>query len=132
MPFYLYDQNNPGGFFHENEKLCRKVIIEADLESEANKKAESLGIYFNGVRDGIDRSCCGDRWYSPTEINFPHIGWDNEVFQDITEYVNDLQKYSSCAFMKINARIFYKNGDVQEFIHPKWEEKEKKEKKWNS
>lgn len=60
--FYLFDQNNSGGIFHRNEKLREYVYIEADDADEANRIAESLGIYFDGVRNGKDCECCGNRW----------------------------------------------------------------------
>ena len=61
--FYEINQNNTGGSFVTNDKLCHRLFIEADSESEATDKAEDLGCYWNGVDDGMDCSCCGDRWY---------------------------------------------------------------------
>ena len=61
--FYEFHQNNSGGSFVFNEDLSYKVIIEARSADEANRKAEEIGIYFNGCDDGTDCSCCGDRWY---------------------------------------------------------------------
>lgn len=63
--FYQFDQNNSGGRFVTDDKLCHRLFIEADTLSEALEKAEELGCYWNGVADGIDCSCCGDRWYEP-------------------------------------------------------------------
>lgn len=63
MGFYEYRQNNSGGEFHINNDLAVHVFIEADSPSEANSKAEDIGIYFDGVRQGDDCSCCGDRWH---------------------------------------------------------------------
>lgn len=61
--FYTYSQNNSGGWFENNENVCEYVIIEAKSAEHANNIAESIGIYFDGCSDGIDCSCCGDRWY---------------------------------------------------------------------
>ena len=61
--FYHFNQNNSGGWYHNNKDLCHHVIIEAENAAEANELAESIGIYFNGVEDNLDCSCCGDRWY---------------------------------------------------------------------
>lgn len=61
--FYLYTQNNSGGSFIEDGRVSHYVWIEADSEEAADSKAESIGIYFNGVEDDRDCACCGDRWY---------------------------------------------------------------------
>jgi hypothetical protein len=77
MPFFNYRQNNTGGSFDIDiaSGLTVEVIIEARDAYDANSRAESLGIYFDGVGDmevdddgdeyytGRDCSCCGDRWY---------------------------------------------------------------------
>lgn len=48
--FYTYRQNNSGGSFKITKKIKHFVIIEADSAKEANKKAEHIGIYFDGVK----------------------------------------------------------------------------------
>lgn len=60
---YEFSQNNSGGGFEENDKICHTVVIQAGSAKEANKKAEELGVYFDGCDKGLDCSCCGDRWY---------------------------------------------------------------------
>jgi hypothetical protein len=69
--FYCYRQNNSGGHFHveESQGIDAYVVIEADSPSEANSKAEDIGIYFNGCENDMDCSCCGDRWYSADEYS---------------------------------------------------------------
>lgn len=68
--FYLFDQNNSGGSFVVNDKLCHRLFIEADSAEEAVSIAENLGCYWDGVDNGIDCPCCGDRWYrSCEEVN---------------------------------------------------------------
>ena len=62
MPFFQFRQNNSGGFFDVDEDVCQLVIIEADDPSEANIRAENIGIYFDGCYEGRDCPCCGDRW----------------------------------------------------------------------
>ena len=61
--FYHFRQNNSGGYFDENNNVCINVFIEAHSDSEANLLADNFGIYFDGCEQGIDCSCCGDRWY---------------------------------------------------------------------
>ena len=42
--FYHFNQNNSGGWCHNDEDLCHHVIIEAENAAEANELAESIGI----------------------------------------------------------------------------------------
>ena len=72
MNFYEFNQNNSGGHMDYNDKLTHRVFIEAEDYRSANSIAEDLGIYFNGVDNGSDCECCGDRWYEGTELTFPH------------------------------------------------------------
>lgn len=65
--FYNFSQNNSGGSFREDENLDTEVIIEAHSAEEANLLADNFGIYFDGCSQGIDCSCCGDRWYPCSE-----------------------------------------------------------------
>lgn len=67
--FYSFNQNNSGGSFSVSEKdgISEYVIIEATSAENANNIAEGIGIYFNGCNEGMDCSCCGDRWYSVDE-----------------------------------------------------------------
>ena len=63
--FYAFRQNNSGGFFSDDlsSGITDYVIIEANSANKANKRAEEIGLYFDGCRNGYDCSCCGDRWY---------------------------------------------------------------------
>jgi hypothetical protein len=63
--FYFFRQNNSGGSFDYDyeDGIGRFVIIEALNSMVANKIAESIGLYFNGVENDQDCPCCGDRWY---------------------------------------------------------------------
>ena len=61
--FYTYRQNNSGGIFVVNDNVTHYVIIEANSPSEADERAQSIGIYFDGVEEQWDCSCCGDRWH---------------------------------------------------------------------
>lgn len=63
--FYTFSQNNSGGQFDEN--LSQYVIIEASSAKEANRKAREIGVYFNGIDEGYDCECCGDRWVEVCE-----------------------------------------------------------------
>jgi len=63
--FYTYNQNNSGGSFAFDAKagISHYVIIEAIDAAHANRRAEEVGLYFNGVDNEYDCPCCGDRWY---------------------------------------------------------------------
>ena len=62
MAFFTYIQNNTGGSFDFNDKVTHIVVVEETTASRADARAELLGIYFDGVREGSDCACCGDRW----------------------------------------------------------------------
>ena len=63
--FYTFSQNNSGGSFTTDldRGIGEYVIIEAESAEDANSRAEAIGIYFNGIVDGIDCECCGNRWF---------------------------------------------------------------------
>lgn len=65
MPYFHFSQNNSGGSFDftESEGITHHVIIEAKDAEDANITAITKGLYFDGCDNGIDCSCCGDRWY---------------------------------------------------------------------
>lgn len=65
--WWEFSQNNSGGsFIHDPEKgIGYLVFIEARNSDEASARAQDIGIYFDGCREGMDCSCCGDRWYEP-------------------------------------------------------------------
>lgn len=65
--FYLFSQNNSGGSFDVDEKVCHTVVIEAESADEANSLAKDIGVYFDGCYQGIDCDCCGDRWYEVSD-----------------------------------------------------------------
>lgn len=63
LRWFTFDQNNSGGRYEIDNKVDAYVIIQAHNADEANALAERIGIYFNGVDEGHDCECCGDRWY---------------------------------------------------------------------
>jgi hypothetical protein len=63
MPYYHFRQNNTGGYYAPD--TTHHIIIKADTADEANRIAvERTPIYFDGVANGLDCQCCGDRWYA--------------------------------------------------------------------
>ena len=67
--FYTYNQNNSGGSFDIDKKrgISEYVCVEALNSDDANRRAEDIGIYFDGCNNDIDCDCCGDRWYETSE-----------------------------------------------------------------
>lgn len=59
--FFYYFQNNSGGVtvYDPDRGISSKVYIEANSAREANRRAEGIGLYFDG---NGDCDCCGDRW----------------------------------------------------------------------
>lgn len=62
--FIEYRQNNSGGrfIFDKKKGIGVYVIVEAANADEADDIAENIGLYWNGVEEGRDCECCGDRW----------------------------------------------------------------------
>ena len=62
--FFEYIQNNSGGHFDYNKKrgITHFVVIEAANADLANKRAEDIGMYWDGCETRRDCPCCGDRW----------------------------------------------------------------------
>lgn len=95
--FYEFDQNNSGGSFVVNDEVCHRLFIEADSEEQAISKAEELGCYWNGVADGIDCPCCGDRWSRYAEkidlVKYAAEGYEVSIYDGI--YSDTVAKWNS-------------------------------------
>lgn len=86
--FYFFDQNNSGGSFVVNDKLCNRLVIEAETCDEAINKSLELGCYYNGVDEGLDCDCCGDRWGSPyEEKNLKGVIYNPKVY--MRDHIDD-------------------------------------------
>ena len=104
--FYMYNQNNSGGNFITDDKVCRFVIVEAEYADNADIFAEDIGIYFNGCDNDIDCPCCGDRWSPAWEsLDEPKIySFNPEDYDDIFAQVGE-----------VYCRVYYKDGSVKEY-----------------
>ena len=70
MPLFQFRQNNSGGQYMGP----KFVVVKADDADQANQIAQDQGpVYFDGVADGIDCDCCGDRWYPVHDFNADDI-----------------------------------------------------------
>lgn len=106
MKFYEFPQSNAGGYW--NKILGYVVIIEAETPEKANKKAEEIGIYFDGVENGEDCECCGDRWYR-VEDEYDEIEPEN-----LNEEIEEIKHYQKK--WKLTSTIYYADGRVEKII----------------
>jgi hypothetical protein len=150
MKFYEFKQNNTGGSFDVDEQLCNHLIIEAKDENEAIQKAESMGVYFNGCDEGMDCPCCGDRWYTPSELDSPYQygSFEKEEAETVAEkyagtivpsrykrkgeerfdVLLSIEAYAQYmandyGWTSPDARIFYSNGEVKEIFSSRVEKR---------
>lgn len=124
MNWYNFTQNNSGGYFDVDDKVCHRLFIEAESFDDAIKKAEELGCYWDGVNKGIDCSCCGDRWSIMRDNNPINIekyateGWRGRIkFRNIEEYAQFMANEYGWTVPDI--RIYYHDGNVKEIFSNK-------------
>lgn len=127
MNWYKFDQNNSGGSFDVDDKVCHRLFIEAESFNDAVEKAEELGCYWNGVASGIDCPCCGDRWDKwdddPVDIEkYKTEGY--KTFRHGIIYFNNIEEYAQYLANDFgwtipDARIYYDNGNVKEIFSSK-------------
>lgn len=123
MKFYEFTQNNSGGHFDVDDEVCHRVIIEAPNADVATSIAMSKGIYFNGVAEGRDCGCCGDRWSELwaddfVELPFVYKSWKKD---SVEVTCNTIEEYAQLmadnyGWTKPDARIFYADGSVKEIF----------------
>lgn len=124
--FFEYRQNNSGGRFDVDETLTIRVIVEAKDQEQAIKIGKDLGIYFNGCDEGIDCSCCGDRWYEPSEINLQYGTFSKEEAKEMAlRYRGKIvpTRYKdSVRYGKIKDFMFANVGEYARYVSNKWGE----------
>ena len=107
--FYLYNQNNSGGSFVVDNDVTHFVIIEADSTFAADAKAQSIGIYFDGVADDRDCECCGDRWYCAYPSDGTAVPM---IYSDMPEDYDDMFASKGDVY----CIIYYANGEVRRLV----------------
>jgi hypothetical protein len=75
--WYKYHQNNSGGRFRPP---AITVYVEAMSPSQADERAETLGLYFDGSGDC---KCCGSRWSGA-------VDWDSQEEEPPLEQADEL------------------------------------------
>lgn len=113
MKWFEFNQNNSGGSFDVTSELCHRVFIEAKDDVAALSKGLDMGIYLDGVADGIDCKCCGDRWHLPNEVDVPVLGYDRP-FDTIEEYAQYLADHYGWTTPDI--RLYYADGRKAEIF----------------
>lgn len=83
--WYVYSQSPVSGAFFEP---ARAVLIEAHSVNNAATIAATMDIYLDGVEQGIDCPCCGDRWVLAAfghsiEQALARIGGAPEAWEDV-------------------------------------------------
>jgi hypothetical protein len=96
LKWFNFHQNNSGGSWVVDNDVDTNVIVQAHNADEANQLAQRIGIYFNGVEDGTDCECCGDRWSSI---------WSNDEGTDVPSVYGDPVAWSTdCVLTHTNPR----------------------------
>lgn len=116
LKFFVFHQNNSGGKFDVNDKICHMLYIEAHSYKEARKKAMDMGVYFNGCNIGLDCPRCGDRWSDyANEINLIEL---SDSYKMKFEKISDYAQYMSDEYgwTTPDARIFYYDETVTEIF----------------
>jgi hypothetical protein len=108
--FYTFSQNNSGGSF---TGPAAYVIVEALSPDDANNRAESAGLYFDGCDDGRDCSCCGDRWYR----QFRADNGDDKpsIYGTPVDKADDLDRGLRPDKLP-QARVVFMNGKVKDYF----------------
>jgi hypothetical protein len=105
--FYRFRQRNSGGKFLRNMPYL--FFVEANSPYHAERRAESLGLYFNEYREqNHDCDCCGPRWIE--------TGIRTKIYDQINEIKN--QTLISINIDRFNDGliwIYLLNGDIIKF-----------------
>lgn len=109
--FYTFRQNNSGGSFHVDSRVAQYVVIEANDSSEANARAQEIGIYFNGVYDGGDCECCGDRWYEASSYDGTET---STLYGEPVESYEDKVRFTPSEEPLIH--VYYLNGEKKTYL----------------
>jgi hypothetical protein len=117
--FYLYRQNNSGGYFEDPAKY---VLIEADDGDHADFIAERyVGLYFNGQGDC---RCCGNRWRNFSD-GFDDATETPMIYDEsIEDFCKNKKWYSSTTDIKVpyilvrykNSQRIYYHSDGSQII----------------
>ncbi|WP_435809569.1 DUF7296 family protein [Streptosporangium canum] len=104
--FFQFSQNNSGGsFVYDDDGTSVLVVVEADNATEANERAEDIGLYFDG---SVDCSCCGPRWNEAWDGD----GDDYPAYFGTNLLETELWYWPWMTGGRAEGFIHYKNGNI--------------------
>lgn len=71
--FHTFVQNFDGRHKIINDDISIFTVIEGENLEDIINLAQNLGIYFDGVKNFQDCSCCGDRWERPKQEELTNL-----------------------------------------------------------
>lgn len=121
MNWYEFTQNNSGGYFDVDDKVCHRLFIEAESFDDAVEKAENLGCYWDVVSNLIDCPCCGDRWSKwgdkPVDIErYNTKGYTAIVYDNIYDDTKDEWDHRYGKYEAIEEPEFKTIYSIREYI----------------
>lgn len=98
LKMYVYAQNYSGAYFYETLGVYKEdlsiIPLKCNFYNSKDVNYKDIGVvdisivpdmvYFNGVYNGDDCPCCGDRWYRLEENDLKII----YIFETVEEYKN--------------------------------------------
>lgn len=119
--WYEYSQNNSGGRFDIDDNVSIRVLIQAEDKYAANRKAEAVGLYFDGCYEGRDCDCCGDRWseaWNAIEA-FSVYSWKDgrttKTYDSVMDYAQALADEDDWAGKQHSVVVYFANGAKTKF-----------------
>jgi hypothetical protein len=112
LRYYTFYQNNSGGVWINNNTMTHIMIVQAEDHEHANALAQALGIYFDGVFEGLDCECCGDRWspqWSKDE------GTEEPMIWGQAPKAHSWLEAAPAQRKQVQARVFHLDGRVDEY-----------------
>ncbi|HEM4739795.1 TPA: hypothetical protein U2D46_001947 [Streptococcus suis] len=81
--FYVFDQNNSGGYFVIDENVTSEIIIEATEEAKALERLEEILSQKPEYMEYC--SCCGERWYPEYSDVYTRYWVSDEQYEEFEE-----------------------------------------------
>ncbi len=102
LKWWVFDQNNSGGYFIQNEDVDHYVAIQALDAKHAMQRAEDI---FEDYSESCE--CCGSRWYS----------WvDDSDGTDIPEVYGTPYTATKKSYYRENMILHYIDGTKEKYV----------------
>lgn len=110
--FFTFRQNNSFGTFDFDAErgISVNVIIEANAVEFAIRRAEKIGLYFDGEGDC---NCCGNRWSHPWEEGSEQPQVYGEIVRPGARYAGRFNKWMDEG--QPEGFIHYSDGKIKGF-----------------